>query len=290
MRNVFVKDCVFDDNYRQAFSISGGMHNLLVEDTILSNTGANKAVTAPGCGLDIEPDGGRCSDLGSCLRNITFRRVKALDNLACGFSFSLQHMANGQGRYPNGSLIEKAHVDFLCEDCVVDQRSQFPSTGLRDVGGVFLSMAGEPGLTGTIDFVRLVVIGGTSPAVNALAAGTETKVSFRDSLFVNNSVMPGFTGAGPRVSWDPTDWYPPAGSPLSGKQCEPHHGTASHKCPNPNSVINLQPLWGYPGKEFEYRYGGLSFQNVSVYYPNAYCNATARAGFCMPPLSLLPCE
>ena len=137
-------------------------------------------------------------------------------------------------------------------------------------------------MTGQIRFVRLVVIGGTSPAINALATGGNQTVSFVDSVFVNNSVMAGVTGGGARVYKDhPTDWY----FRKTGAAC-----TSVTECPNPNSVINIEPDWGEPPATFfSYGFGGVTFDNVSILYPNHYCNRTSAASDrCMPPLSMLP--
>ena len=74
-RNITIRRCVCDDNYRQGISYCGG-ENILVEDTVLSNTEG----TAPQAGLDIEPD---LPHEG--VVNAVFRNVISRNNAGNGF-------------------------------------------------------------------------------------------------------------------------------------------------------------------------------------------------------------
>ena len=81
-RNVTIRRCLCDDNYRQGISYCGG-ENILVEDTVLSNTEG----TAPQAGLDIEPD---LPHEG--VVNAMFRNVVSRNNAGNGFELWLNKL------------------------------------------------------------------------------------------------------------------------------------------------------------------------------------------------------
>lgn len=74
-RNVVVRGCVFDRNYRQGISVISA-ENLLIEDTVMSNTQG----TDPQAGIDFEPN-----EPWECLKNVVLRRCKSLDNWGMAF-------------------------------------------------------------------------------------------------------------------------------------------------------------------------------------------------------------
>lgn len=65
--NVYITNCICDDNRRQGLS-AGGIDGLIVEDSKFINTGQT-AYTAPGAGVDMEPDSTRAYNItfNNCL-------------------------------------------------------------------------------------------------------------------------------------------------------------------------------------------------------------------------------
>jgi hypothetical protein len=174
MTNVHVKDVTLDGHHRQGMSICGGMVNLLVEDTVMSNTMGH----APGCGLDIEFDHD-----DSIVKNMTFRNVRFVNNSNCGISISPSALsydpATQKFDHPN-------HMDAKFVDCVVDLRGQHLTDG-QSGPGVSLSDFTRA-LKGDVEFTRLRVIGGVCPAVLSLACDSQgVQTTFRDSIFERNA-------------------------------------------------------------------------------------------------------
>lgn len=94
-------------------SICGGMINLTVEDTVMSNTGGH----APACGLDIELD-----HHDNIVRNLTFKNVRFINNSNCGISISPSALVanpSSPGKYDMAN-----HFDARFEDILIDNRGQ----------------------------------------------------------------------------------------------------------------------------------------------------------------------
>lgn len=81
-RDVVMKNCVCDRNYRQGLSIVGA-RDMLVEDCVFSNTKG----TPPQSGVDIEP-----WKASEDVVNVVFRNCLSRDNAACGFEVYLRDM------------------------------------------------------------------------------------------------------------------------------------------------------------------------------------------------------
>ena len=81
-RNVVVRNCVFDRNYRQGISIIG-VDGFLGEDVVMSNTRG----TPPAAGIDFEPN-----RAVQCIRNIVLRRCRIEENQGNGIEFAHGHL------------------------------------------------------------------------------------------------------------------------------------------------------------------------------------------------------
>ena len=81
-RNVSVRNCVFDRNYRQGISIIG-VDGFLAEDVVMSNTRG----TPPAAGIDFEPN-----KAVQCLRNIVLRRCRIEGNQGNGIELAHGHL------------------------------------------------------------------------------------------------------------------------------------------------------------------------------------------------------
>lgn len=94
--DITIRKCVCDGNHRQGMSVFS-VRNLLVEDTVLSNTKG----TPPQAGLDIEPDLAQ-----ERLQNVVFRNCTAFGNEGNGFETYLVQLNRKSGP-----------VDITFENC-----------------------------------------------------------------------------------------------------------------------------------------------------------------------------
>ncbi|MFW5869062.1 MAG: hypothetical protein ACOCX2_14650, partial [Armatimonadota bacterium] len=81
-RNIHIKDLVCDKNYRQGISVITA-ENVLIEDTVLSNTGG----TPPAAGIDFEPN-----HPGEPIINFVMRNCVSENNAGHGYTFYLPNM------------------------------------------------------------------------------------------------------------------------------------------------------------------------------------------------------
>ena len=81
-RNVTIRRCVCDDNHRQGISLCSG-ENILIEDTVLSNTQG----TPPEAGIDFEPD-----RPNETIANVVLRNVVSTNNAGNGFEVYLKQL------------------------------------------------------------------------------------------------------------------------------------------------------------------------------------------------------
>lgn len=95
-RNVTVRNCVFDKNYRQGVSVIS-VEGLLMENVVMSNTKG----TPPMAGIDFEPNGN-----GEKLVNIVMRNCLTTNNASSGYCI-----------VPNYFNSESAKVSILFENC-----------------------------------------------------------------------------------------------------------------------------------------------------------------------------
>lgn len=113
-RDVIIKDCILDNNYRQGITVSS-VENLLIENCILKNTNG----TWPKAGIDIEP-----SNYRESLSNIVISNCISENNAGPGFQVFL------------GQLSSKSKdVTVLFVDCYVKDASTAIKVGaVRDDG------------------------------------------------------------------------------------------------------------------------------------------------------------
>ena len=217
-------------------SVCGGMINLTVENTVMSNTKGH----APACGLDIELD-----HHDNIVHNLTFKNLSFINNSNCGISISPSALAANPttpGKYNMSN-----HFDASFEDILIDNRGQGVMCG-DDMAGIQISFV-PPALSGTIDFNRLRVIGGNSPAFLAWSSSSAhgaVETTVRNSLFERNS-----NGG---LYWLPHR----TGEFASGWKGKPWNGAYS------NSPVSVQPNWGEPSSILNMSYGNLAFHNVSI--------------------------
>ncbi|MFH1616674.1 MAG: right-handed parallel beta-helix repeat-containing protein [Planctomycetota bacterium] len=96
--DIVIKDCIFDNNYRQGISVIGA-ENLLIENCIFRNTSG----TAPADGIDFEPNS-EDNKLTNCIvRNCVFE-----NNDGCGVQVCVTHLS--EKTEPVSVLIENCHI------------------------------------------------------------------------------------------------------------------------------------------------------------------------------------
>ncbi len=125
-KNIHIRDCILDNNRRQAISVIS-VDTLLIENCILSNTNG----TAPQAGIDFEPNN---SD--ERLRAITIRNVDSYGNKGYGIQFLLPRL--------NSSSME---ISAVIQNCRIWGNSR---------GGVMVKSIAE-GVAGTITFDGCIV-------------------------------------------------------------------------------------------------------------------------------------
>lgn len=81
-KNVLIRDCICDNNYRQGISVTS-VDKLLIENCVLSNTGG----TAPAAGIDLEPNHG-----GNMLVNVVISNCVSENNGGSGFIASISNL------------------------------------------------------------------------------------------------------------------------------------------------------------------------------------------------------
>ncbi|MGM0491534.1 MAG: right-handed parallel beta-helix repeat-containing protein [Armatimonadota bacterium] len=123
-RNIHIKDLVCDRNYRQGISVITG-ENVLIEDTIMSNTGG----TPPAAGIDFEPN-----HPSEPIANFVMRNCVTENNEGHGYTFYLPNMH-----------ADTEDVSVLIENC--------RSTNDRVAAGVTTGNAPDQTVEGYIRFV-----------------------------------------------------------------------------------------------------------------------------------------
>jgi len=114
-RDVVIKDCIFDNNYRQGISVIGA-ENLLIENCVFKNTNG----TPPSDGVDFEPNGEK-NKLSNCVvRNCVFE-----NNDGCAVQICVTQLS--EKTEPISVLVENCHVKST-------KNSGFLVGTVRDVG------------------------------------------------------------------------------------------------------------------------------------------------------------
>jgi hypothetical protein len=129
-KDMLIRDCVCDDNYRQGISISS-VDTLRVENCVLSNTSG----TPPRAGMDIE-----ANDAFDVLRNIVVSNCVSKNNSGSGFIASISRLKE-----------KSREVSILFVDCYVKD--------CKAPGLYFVSVArhSNTGPKGLVEFNNCVV-------------------------------------------------------------------------------------------------------------------------------------
>ncbi|NLO06873.1 MAG: right-handed parallel beta-helix repeat-containing protein [candidate division WS1 bacterium] len=135
--NIHIKDLVCDRNYRQGISVITG-ENVLIEDTIMSNTGG----TPPAAGIDFEPNWP-----SERLVNFVMRNCLTENNEGDGYEFYLPNMH-----------AETPDVSVRIENC----RSVNDRTAVRVITG----NAPELTVGGFIEFADCEFVNSDGPAIS----------------------------------------------------------------------------------------------------------------------------
>ena len=183
--DVTIRHCVCDDNHRQGISVCSG-RNILIEDTVLSNTSG----TPPQSGIDFEPD-----NSNECIENCVMRNCLSLNNAGCGYELYLGQL---NSRSPP--------VSVKIENC-------------RSVGNthsVLLSSRRSDGETvkGSLLFSGCTFADDRSSAVHAYSKGRDTyRVTFENCTITNACV----TGGAADFTYASDNWReaPPNGFDVS---------------------------------------------------------------------------
>jgi len=126
-KDVLIKDCIFDNNYRQGISIIGAV-NLLIENCLFKNTSG----TDPADGIDFEPNREQNRMTKCVVRNCVFE-----NNQGDGIQVSVS------------KLTEKTeNISVLIENCHVKSSGKF---------GFIIGTVRKVGVKGLIEFKNCTV-------------------------------------------------------------------------------------------------------------------------------------
>ena len=126
-KDVLIKDCIFDNNYRQGISIIGAV-NLLIENCLFKNTSG----TGPADGIDFEPNNEQNKMVNCTVRNCVFE-----NNEGDGIQVSVS------------KLTEKTeNISVLIENCYVKSSGKF---------GFIVGTVRKVGVKGLIEFRNCTV-------------------------------------------------------------------------------------------------------------------------------------
>lgn len=157
--NIVIKDCIFDNNYRQGISITS-VENLLIENCILKNTDG----TWPKSGIDLEPD-----NYNDRLSNIVINNCVSEDNKGPGFQVYLSHLSS-----------KSKFVSILFVNCYV-RRCSF---GLK-VGAVK-----DDGPEGLVEFKNCTIEDTSVAGLNVLGKSKDNvKFKFSNCKWKNTGKM-----------------------------------------------------------------------------------------------------
>ena len=163
-RDIYVRDCVFDRNYRQGFSLISVV-NLLVERTVFSNTNG----TNPQAGVDLEPD-----FPAHQLTNVTFRDCSYTGNAGSGFRTCLN--ALNASTHP---------VSILFSGGLVRNNTVMETVGGSSGHSVGASYF-RPGLRGEVTYENIAVSDCAAAGLKVLyKAADSPQLTFRNVSLAN---------------------------------------------------------------------------------------------------------
>ena len=146
-KDVVIRDVTCFDNHRQGISVIS-VENLLIEDSVFANTWG----TAPGAGLDLEPDGPGQSLVGIVVRNCLFENNEGHEILV--------YPKNLHGNAPDLSI---RFENCLIRKTLTDDQPDGVAQGIgRDDAthgwsGISVAAVRDDGPGGYIEFVNCVV-------------------------------------------------------------------------------------------------------------------------------------
>ncbi len=171
-KDVTIRDVVCHDNHRQGMSVIGA-ENLLVENCTFSNTWG----TAPGAGVDLEPDGPQ-----ERLVNCVFRDCKFLNNE--GHELLV---------YPKNLGSESPPISITFENCLMKTDAHnggVPEEVEKPQGygwaGICLGAMKTEGVKGTIEFINCTVDGSGKESVKVFDKDPDNvQITFTNCNFSN---------------------------------------------------------------------------------------------------------
>jgi hypothetical protein len=218
-KDVHIKDVVLDNNYRQGMSVVG-IENMLVENSIFSNTGQG-AGTPPMCGVDIEPDPHEL--LAEPSVNLTFKNCRAINNKGGGYSIAVKY--NDATTY----TAPRRPMGVLFDHCSVEQAGGLVgSIGECDAGGGYVISGAKAGARGNIT-IRNAVIEHTATAgihlINTAPAGSPRGApsSWGNVTIAFENVQLRSVAASPMCTHMCREWFNrPKGSPICAGNVSTH--------------------------------------------------------------------
>ncbi|HEX8549483.1 MAG TPA: right-handed parallel beta-helix repeat-containing protein, partial [Cytophagaceae bacterium] len=165
--NIYVVDCVFDNNRRQGCSIISAK-NVLIDNCTFSNTKG----TLPENGIDIEPD--HHDDL---VQNIRIRKCRFTNNFGPGLSFGFYRLTSAS-----------PPVSVSVDDCYFSYNRD--ASNIYQPAEISYTEPKNENLTGLITFNRCFVDGSQWPAVAATKSAHNMPLVFNDCVFKDVSKNP----------------------------------------------------------------------------------------------------
>ncbi len=162
--NIYVVDCVFDNNRRQGCSIISAK-NVLIENCTFSNTKG----TLPEAGIDIEPD----SDT-EFVQNVKIRKCRFTGNYGAGLTFGFYLLTAAT-----------APIAVTVDDCYFSYNHH--PTNIYSAAEIYYSEPKNENLRGLITFNRCFVNGSQWTAVGATKSAHSMPMIFNDCVFKNVS-------------------------------------------------------------------------------------------------------
>jgi hypothetical protein len=176
-KNIEVKDCMFDNNYRQGISVIS-VEGLNVDNCILRNTSG----TSPSAGLDIEPN--RKENRAS---NIVISNCKSENNNGAGFVVSLMNLDKTSKEV--SILIYNSHITGCKWGMLVGSNNSSGPTGVVEFRNCTAENTTADGIRIDVD-TRTFSINFKNCKVKNVANSLESPVAIRVKRYNENSSNP----------------------------------------------------------------------------------------------------